>query len=53
VLDAHKIGGADMILGNKEDASLSGAFTLEALELALDPLKRELKPLPMMLAGIR
>ena len=30
---------------------LLGAFTLEALGLALDPLKRELLPLPMILAG--
>jgi len=27
-----------------------GAFTLEALGLVLDPLKRELKPLPLLLA---
>jgi hypothetical protein len=27
----------------------SGAFTLEALGLSLDPLRRELKPLPMIL----
>jgi len=31
---------------------LLGAFTLEALGLALDPLKRELKPLPMILARL-
>ena len=30
-----------------------GAFTLEALGLALDPLRRELKPLPMILATSR
>ncbi len=29
---------------------LLGAFTLEALGLALDPLRRELRPLPMILA---
>ena len=48
-----KVGGADVIFGEKGDANLLGAFTLEALGLALDPLKRELKPLPMMLAGIK
>lgn len=48
-----KIGGADVIFGEKGDANLLGAFTLEALGLALDPLKRELKPLPMMLARVR
>lgn len=29
---------------------LLGAFTLEALGLSLDPLRRELKLLPMILA---
>ncbi len=48
-----KIGGADVIFGEAGDANLLGALTLEALGLALDPLKRELKPLPMMLAGAR
>ena len=41
-----KVGVADVIFGEKGDASL-GAFTLESLGLALDPLKRELKPLPI------
>ena len=44
-------GGADVIFGEKGDSTLLGAFTLEALGLALDPLKRELRPLPMILAG--
>jgi predicted aspartyl protease len=48
-----KVGGADVIFGEPEDSTLLGAFTLEALGLALDPLKRELKPLPMILAGYR
>ncbi len=46
-----KIGGADVIFGEEDDSVLLGAFTLEALGLALDPLKRELKPLPMILAN--
>ena len=46
----EKIGGADVIFGDEGDSTLLGAFTLEALGLALDPLKRELKPLPMILA---
>lgn len=46
-----KVGGADVIFGEKGDSLLLGAFTLEALGLALDPLRRELKPLPMVLAG--
>jgi len=45
-----KVGGADVIFGERGDATLLGAFTLEALGLALDPLKRELKPLPLILA---
>ena len=45
-----KIGGADVIFGEPGDSTLLGAFTLEALGLALDPLKRELKPLPLILA---
>ena len=43
------IGGADVIFGEAGDSILLGAFTLEALGLSLDPLKRELKPLPMIL----
>ena len=45
-----KVGGADVIFGKPRDSTLLGAFTLEALGLALDPLKRELKPLPLILA---
>ena len=47
-----RIGVADVIFGEEGDSSLLGAFTLESLGLALDPLRRELKPLPMMLAGL-
>jgi len=46
-----KIGVADVIFGEEGDSVLLGAFTLEALGLALDPLKRELRPLPMILAA--
>ncbi|MEK9149775.1 MAG: aspartyl protease family protein [Candidatus Desantisbacteria bacterium] len=45
-----RIGGADVIFGEEEDSNLLGAFTLEALGLSLNPLKRELNPLPMILA---
>jgi len=47
------IGGGDVIFGEPGDSPLLGALTLEALGLALDPLRRELKPLPMILAGWR
>ena len=46
----ERIGGADVIFGEEGDSVLLGAFTLEALGLSLDPLRRDLKPLPMMLA---
>ncbi len=49
----ERVGGADVIFGEEGDANLLRAFTLEALGLTLDPLKRELKPLLMMLARIR
>jgi predicted aspartyl protease len=35
-------GAAPVIFGEKDDAKLLGAFTLEALGLVLDPLKRTL-----------
>ena len=46
----EQVGVADVIFGETDDSTLLGAFTLEALGLALDPLKRELLPLPMVLA---
>src|SRR3989442_8894531 len=42
---------AEVIFGEPGDAVLLGAFTLEALGLCLDPLKRDLLPLPMILAA--
>lgn len=45
-----RVGGADVIFGQVGDQNLLGAFTLEALGLSLDPLKRELRELPMLLA---
>jgi clan AA aspartic protease len=48
-----RVGGADVIFGEEGDSLLLGAFTLEALGLALDPLRRSLKPLPMVLASLR
>jgi len=48
----ERVGGADVIFGEEGDSTLLGAFTLEALGLSLDPLRRELKPLPMLLATL-
>ncbi|HLW79180.1 MAG TPA: aspartyl protease family protein [Terriglobia bacterium] len=45
------VGGADVIFGEEGDSTLLGGLTLGALGLSLDPLRRELKPLPMILAG--
>jgi clan AA aspartic protease len=47
---AERAGGAEVIFGEEGDSTLLGAFTLTALGLALDPLRRELKTLPMILA---
>jgi clan AA aspartic protease len=47
-----RVGGADVIFGESDDSILLGAFTLEALGLSLDPLRRQLRPLPMVLAPL-
>ncbi len=47
------IGVSDVIFGEEGDSVLLGAFTLESLGLALDPLRRELRPIPMILAAER
>jgi len=39
-----------VIFGEKGDSILLGSVSLEALGFMLDPLKRELRPLPMLLA---
>ncbi len=41
---------AEVIFGEEGDFTLLGVLTLEALGFALDPLKRELRPLPLLLA---
>lgn len=41
-----------VIFGEPTDSVLLGSVSLEALGLMLDPLKRELRPLPMMLARL-
>ena len=47
-----RIGVADVIFGEEEDSQLLGAFTLESLGLAIDPLRRELRELPMTIGGL-
>jgi len=46
----QRVGGADAIFGEEGDCNLLGAFTLASLGLFLDPFRRDLKPLPMILA---
>ena len=46
-------GAAPVIFGEPGDSNLLGIVTLEALGYVLDPLKRELRALPMLLAGLR
>ncbi|RIK78764.1 MAG: aspartyl protease [Planctomycetota bacterium] len=48
-----RVGGADVVFGEEGDANLLGATTLESLGLALDPLKRELKPMRLIIGGFR
>ena len=43
-------GGAPVIFGEPGDEPLLGATTLESLGLVLDPFKRRLIPMRMMLA---
>jgi hypothetical protein len=43
------VGVADVIFGEEGDATLLGALTLEALGLAIDPIRRELTPVTLLL----
>lgn len=42
-------GASPVIFGEKGDSTLLGAVSLEALGFILDPIKRVLRPLPMVL----
>ena len=44
-------GAAPVIFGEKQDSILLGTVSLEALGMMLDPMKRELRPLPMLLSS--
>ena len=44
-------GGAPVIFGEPGDAWLLGALSLESLGLVLDPFKRELRPMRLVLYG--
>ena len=47
--DGHR-GPAPVIFGEKDDEPLLGATTLESLGLVLDPFKRRLIPMRMIMA---
>lgn len=49
---AEKVGVSDVIFGEPGDATLLGALTLESLGSILDPIRRELLPMPMLLARV-
>ncbi len=44
-----RVGWATVIFGEAEDSTLLGAYTLESMGLSLDPVRRQLVPLPMTL----
>ncbi len=44
-------GAAPVIFGEKQDTTLLGTVSLSALGMMLDPMKRELRPLPMLLVS--
>lgn len=47
-LNGHQ-GASPVIFGEKGDSALLGTVSLEALGLLLDPIRRELRPLPLVL----
>ena len=46
-------GASPVIFGEPDDAALLGSVSLESLGLVLDPMKRVLRPLPMVLGRVR
>lgn len=46
-------GASTVIFGEPGDAALLGVVTLEELGLILDPMRRELRPMPMSLMPLR
>lgn len=46
-----KQGASPVIFGEKGDSTLLGIVSLEALGFILDPIRRELRPLPMVLGA--
>lgn len=51
-LDGHQ-GASPVIFGEEGDSTLLGTVSLEALGFILDPIRRELRSLPMVLGLLR
>ncbi|MBI2268613.1 MAG: hypothetical protein HYU80_04235 [Candidatus Blackburnbacteria bacterium] len=49
ILDGKR-GASPVVFGKKGDGTLLGAVTLESLGFVLDPIRRRLLHLPMLLA---
>ena len=49
-LNGHQ-GASPVIFGERGDSTLLGTVSLEALGLLLDPIRRELRPLPTVLGA--
>ncbi len=45
-----RVGGATVLFAEEDDSTLLGAYALESMGFQLDPVRRELVPLPMTLA---
>lgn len=51
IIDGNR-GASPVLFGEDDDSVLLGSVSLESLGLSLDPLKRVLRPLPMVLGGL-
>lgn len=47
-MNGHR-AASPVIFGERGDSTLLGTVSLEALGFVLDPIRRELRPLPMVL----
>ena len=52
LIDAQR-AASPVIFGEDDDVALLGTVSLESLGLILDPMKRVLRPLPMVLGSVR
>lgn len=52
IIDGNR-GASPVIFGERGDAALLGVVSLEALGLMLDPIRRVLRPLPLVLGRLR